>query len=111
MELQEIKYRTYQDIKMALDSIDSVGGRMSKKVTVHEVDEARLHVFTPIEKETEVLKTLSHCEARITRRCVRTSDPKDVVLEVLLGTSTTGTVYTKLLEEEEIYSGEPFQSI
>ena len=80
-------------------------------VTAVEKGDSVVHVFTPKTKQQDVIDLLTDRNCRVTRRCERTRGETEVVLEVMVGESDSGSVYSANFKEEEIYEGKPFQSI
>jgi hypothetical protein len=107
MELQQTTYNTYTEVIDAVQDIDERVGNMQKKVTVTPKGDSQLYIYLPLEKMDSVLEVLSHCRARIIQESNRSND---IVLNVVMGTSSTGTVYAENYEEETT-TGKPFQSL
>lgn len=109
MELQQTKYNTYTEVVEAVQGIDERVGNMQKKVTTTQTTgDSQLYIYLPPEKMDTVLEVISHCQARIIQQSNRSND---IVLNVVMGTSSTGTVYAENFEEEDISTGKPFQSL
>lgn len=97
MELQQTKYNTYAEVVEAVQDIDERVGNMREKVTAIPKGESRLKIYLPPEKMETVLEVLSHCRSKIIKQKNRSSD---IILIVVMGTSSTGTVYAQNFEEE-----------
>jgi len=108
MELQQTKYNTYTEVVKAVQDIDELVGRIQEKVTVATKGESQLYIYLPPEKMNTVLEVLSHSRAKIIQESNRSDD---IVLNVVMGTSSTGTVYAENYEKEDIYAGKPFRTL
>lgn len=83
-------------------------GMSSKEVSCHPEGDSVARVYTPAHQEQNVIDVFKGRNCRITRRCERTRGETDVVLEVMVGSSSTDSIFAQSFEEEQIYEGKPF---
>jgi hypothetical protein len=87
-------------------------GTVQEHVTVHTKGDSVAHIYAPQNKAQDVVDLLKGRNCRITRRCKRTRrNPEEVILEVMVGKSKSGDIYSGNFKEEEIYGGKPFRNI
>lgn len=87
-------------------------GTVGEHVTVHTKGDSVVHIYAPENKVQDVVDLLRGRNCRITRRCKRNGgNHTEVVLEVMVGKSKSGDIYSSNFKEEEIHSGKPFRNI
>jgi hypothetical protein len=108
-----------QKVTSENDIVDAVrakygftSGNGREHVTVHTKGDSLAHIYAPEDKVKDVIDLLKGRNCRITRRCKRYGgNYTDVVLEVMVGKSKSGDIYSGNFKKEEIHSGKPFRDI
>lgn len=108
-----------QKIASENDIVDTIqakygftSGNGLENVTVHTKGNSLAHIYAPEDKVQDVVDLLKGRNCRITKRCKRYGgNHTDVVLEVMVGQSKSGDIYSGNFRKEEIHSGKPFRNI